>query len=466
VLALVGLRATTAYDLALRGDPALAGVEATFSTGSLPPDLPPVQTRVDGAPRPGVTLFNATPDRLSVEHPGNLLAVDEAGEVVWYHQDEQVISDARQLPNGHVLFNFGNIGAREIDVLGNLVHDWTTDTRVRVGPTDRFGHATYAPGATVVTTPRLHHEVAAPLPNGNFLALSQEVRTFGGFDDPGCPPGPLDDPTVRPQRGDVVVEYTPEGEVVHRISLLDAIDPRDQPGSQQCNLKTDEIANGAEVFVDWSHANAATVFEDANVVLVSARNLSSLIALRWEADGDGPAGEVLWQLGPGLDFELTDGEWFYRQHAPEVQPDGSILVYDNGSQRPPAREGKVSRPFSRAVRYELDRSGPRRTWTARQVWEHRLAGPDGPVYADFLGDADALPGGHVLITHGAIVDPESRLNSALIVEVDRATGAVLLRIEVAGPGAVAGWRTYRAEHLDSWYPGPGAIPLEGDPPLP
>ncbi len=418
-----------------------------------------------GTPRPGVTLFNATPSALSVEQPGNLLAVDDEGQVVWYHQDQQVISDARQLPNGNLLFNFGNIGAREIDVLGNLVHDWTTETRVRVGPTDRFGHEAYAPGATVVATPRLHHEVAVPLPNGNFLALSQEIRTFRGFAEPDCPPEPFEDPTVRPQRGDVVVEYTPGGEIVHQISLLDVIDPRQQPGSQQCNLKTDEVANGSQVFVDWSHANSATLFEDDNVVLVSARNLSSILALRWRRDRSGPAGEVLWQFGPELDFDLTEGGWFYRQHAPEVQPDGTILVYDNGSQRPPDGEGKAELPFSRAVQYELDRSGPPGSWTARQIWEHRLDTADGPVYADFLGDADALAGGHVLITHGATVDPETQLNEALLVEVDRTTDEVVLSIAI-DHGENLGWQTYRAEHLDSWYPAPGAIALTGDPPLP
>src|SRR5690606_23677184 len=112
ILALVGLRAETTYDLRLRGDRGLVGLDGrlTFRTGSLPADLPSVETRVEGDPRPGVTLFNATPSDLSVEHPGNLIAVDEAGEVVWYHQDDQLISDARQLPDGHLLYNFGNIG--------------------------------------------------------------------------------------------------------------------------------------------------------------------------------------------------------------------------------------------------------------------------------------------------------------------------------------------------------------------
>lgn len=468
-LPLVGLRPETTYrlELADAGGPALVP-PVDFTTGALPDDLPALTTVVSGRPRPGVTLFNASPSDLSRDHPGVLLAVDHEGEVVWYHQDVQMISDVRQLPSGNLLYNTGNIGAREIDVLGNVVNDWTTTTRVREGRLDSFGRPAFRGDAVVVDTPRLHHEVAVPLPNGNFLALSQEVRTFRGFEDPGCPPEPFADPTTRPQRGDVVVEFTPQGRVVHQVSLLDAIDPRRQPGSQQCNLKVDRIAHGGQVFVDWSHANSATLFEADNVVLVSARNLSSVMALRWRADGAGPAGEVLWQLGPDLDFELTEGEWFYRQHAPEVQADGSILVYDNGSQRPmPATADKADGPplpYSRAVQYELDRSGPASTWTVRQVWEHRVQTPGGPVFAEFLGDADMIGGDHVLITHGATVDPVTAHHTALIVEVDRATDEIVLSVQVE-PEPSLGWRTYRAEHLDTWYPDPDDGHWHRDPPL-
>jgi hypothetical protein len=465
-LALVGLRAQGAYELTLTG---IEGVDpVTFRTGELPDDLPAVEATVNGEPRPGATLFNVTPDDLSVEHPGNLVAVDHEGHVVWYLQDSQMISDVRQLPGGDVLYNFGNIGARRVDVLGRLVHDWTTETRVRVGRRDRFGHETYADGATVLGVPRLHHEVSAPLPDGNYLALSQEIRTFRGFDDPGCPPDePFPDPTVRPQRGDVVVEYAPDGRIVHRVSLFDGIDPREQPGSQQCNVKTDQIGTlSNDPFVDWSHANSATLFEDENVVLVSARNLSSVMALRWEDDADGSAGEVLWQLGPGLDFRLTEGEWFYRQHAPELQPDGTILLYDNGSQRPLPDDGDdKAAPYSRAVQYELDRSGPRGTWTARQVWEHRIETEDGPIFADFLGDADDLGDDHVLITHGAVLDREVDHLYPLVVEVDRRTDEVLLSIRVPSVDGL-GHQTYRAEHVDTWYPRGGVDDLAGDPPLP
>lgn len=68
-----------------------------------------------------------------------------------------------------------------------------------------------------------------------------------------------------------------------------------------------------------------------------------------------------------------------------------FLLHDNGSQRPPAPDGKVEPPYSRAVQYELDRSGPRETWTARQVWEHRIDTPVGPVYSATRPCPDRAP---------------------------------------------------------------------------
>ena len=133
-----------------------------------------------------MTLFNATPSDLSVEHPGNLIGVDDEGEVVWYHQDDQLISDARQLPGGDLLYNFGNIGAREIDVLGEVVHDWTTSTRVRAGQHDRFGHETYVDDAIVIDTPRLQHEVAFPSPTATSSPSARRCGPTAASRTPGA----------------------------------------------------------------------------------------------------------------------------------------------------------------------------------------------------------------------------------------------------------------------------------------
>jgi hypothetical protein len=100
------------------------------------------------------------------------------------------------------------------------------------------------------------------------------------------------------------------------------------------------------------------------------------------------------------------------------------------------------------VVYEIDEptvAGER--GTARQVWEHRVDGPGGvPEYADFLGDADLIGDDHVLITHGAMDDPDSGNFRARIIEVDRSSGEIVLDVNI--PAGAVGWRSYRAEHLD------------------
>ena len=68
---------------------------------------------------------------------------------------------------------------------------------------------------------------------------------------------------------------------------------------------------------------------------------------------DRATGDVVWELGEGGDFELLAGEWFCNQHDPELQPDGSWLVYDNSLEGP-----------SRVVEVAVDEE----TMTAEIVW--------------------------------------------------------------------------------------------------
>ena len=449
---LVGLRAerTSSVEVTDETDGAvLASRELT--TGALPDDLPEVVVEADERARPGYTLFNASAGDGSVEHPGNLIAVDETGEVVWYLQAARSLADVRQLPDGHLIANHDSTGAREFDLLGNVVREWTTTARVDAGRVEKDGTPFYTEDAFVVDTVRLHHEVAFRLPSGSFLALGMEVRRIDGFPTEQCatedalPPG---SPLIR---GDVVLEYTPTGEVVRRLPLLDAVDPVANPGVARCESRTDPFVEDREPYVDWTHGNSVQLFPRRNLVLVSARHLNQVLALRWDDDAEGPAGELLWSLGEGGDFDLVEGEWFVQQHAPEWLDDGTILVYDNGTERPgtiPA--GGAELPYSRAVIYEVEPpAGPGQRGTARQVWEHRIDGPDGtPEYAAFLGDADMIGDDHVLITHGAMESGDNY--RARIIEVDRVTGDVVLDINL--PAGDVGWRTYRAEHLDTWYP--------------
>jgi hypothetical protein len=193
-----------------------------------------------------------------------------------------------------------------------------------------------------------------------------------------------------------------------------------------------------------------------NAVLVSARHLDQIFAIRYQDDENGPAGELLWRLGENGDFDLEEGEWFLHQHAPEVLEDGTILVYDNGNERPGTSLDDPNRlPYSRAVQYQIDLE----RMTARQIWENRLDGPGSPVYAPFVGDADLLPGGTVLITHGGLLDPPAHtpfspgsITWGRVVEVDYDTGEVAFDLRMKDPERESGWIIYRAERIDSLYP--------------
>ncbi|MGB1699214.1 MAG: aryl-sulfate sulfotransferase, partial [Nannocystaceae bacterium] len=162
----------------------------------------------------------------------------------------------------------------------------------------------------------------------------------------------------------------------------------------------------------------------------------SLRHQNWIVDVDRATGDVRWILGDGGDFTLADGaegpaEWFYSQHAPTMESDGTILVYDNGNERPDAPDS-----YSRAVRYLLDEDA----MTATQVWSY-------PVehYTIFLGDAVSLEDGGALVCAGGVLGTEP---PADVLEVQ------------ADPLAPVRWRVsygaktvvYRAKRIASFYP--------------
>ena len=137
------------------------------------------------------------------------------------------------------------------------------------------------------------------------------------------------------------------------------------------------------------HANAVQYVEDEEgpALWVSAKLIDAVFRIDWET------GDVGWQLGVDGDFTLLDAEgrelgeadWFYGQHALEREGD-RLLLYDNGLRSPAAD------PVSRALELELDI--PARTATI--VWEWTEPYWQEPNW----GDADRLPGGHVLVGIG------------------------------------------------------------------
>jgi hypothetical protein len=232
--------------------------------------------------------------------------------------------------------------------------------------------------------PGLHHDVLL-LPNGNYLALSL------AFEDHTYPT--LGDTHVA---GDLIVEFTPEGEIVWQWNSFDHLDAqriREDPEAALA-LPIIDPATGEES-LDWTHANGLLYEEDTDTVIISFRHQDWIVRLNHDEDG-----AIVWKLGFEGDFTLAEGDrWFYHPHSPQWQPDGSLLLYDNAIvtvETPP--EGVRSR----AVRYEIDEEA----MTATVAWQD----DEEPFFAPIAGDADRMPGGHLLVLDSSIVDNITREN--------------------------------------------------------
>jgi len=151
---------------------------------------------------------------------------------------------------------------------------------------------------------------------------------------------------------------------------------------------------------NWSHLNTIEPVPGERAVLISSRDQDVLYKVNRDTD------EVEWVLGMDGDFAMDEDAWFFRQHAPEVQPDGHILVLDNGLRQSEAeeRETPAWREYTRAVEYELTFDEDGNPDRAEVVWEYA----DESIFAVNRSEADRLPNGNTLI-HYVWVDPDRRV---------------------------------------------------------
>ena len=444
-------------------------------TGSVPDEFPVIEVSVSdpGRMEDGVTVFPIAaigegfpdgPERPDVEIPPGysaLVAVDESGEVIWYREAEGRLSGSAFSAEGTLWVIESQLRILEPAPTGEVLRtiEGRSSRALAEGPAPR-GEAVF------VETDTFHHAVIE-LGNGNLVALSTELVDIGGWDEDPCPDNGVEYDGTVGVIVDVVVEFDPDtGAIAGQWSLLDLLDPVNQPGEVFCDAVPfptwypDRPEAG-----DWTHANGLALDENNGLLLVSARHIHSVVGIDFGDDRD-HRGELVWQFGPGLDFALDDSptaEWHYMQHAPEVLADGGLILYDNGNNRPGTTQVDDDgvEPYTRAVIYDIDATAG----TASRRWEYIPVDEDGaPIYATFLGDADILTNANVLIGHGGIVViepvevegsdqpfPQGR-NYARILEVDPSgddRGDVVFELIIRDPRT--GWMSFEAERIASLY---------------
>jgi hypothetical protein len=134
---------------------------------------------------------------------------------------------------------------------------------------------------------------------------------------------------------------------------------------------------------DYFHLNSVDVEPDGNL-LVSARST-------WAAyQVQRGTGSIVWRLGgTRSSFRMAPGTETAWQHDVRLQPDGTVTLFDNGSN--PAVHDQ-----SRGVRIALDVR--RRTARLQRAYRH----PGGPLLADSQGDMQTLAGGSLVIGWGSV----------------------------------------------------------------
>ena len=418
----------------------------TVITDPLPDGFPEIH--VESTPElmePGLTLIEIIPEGSNAEFGALLVIVDETGEIVWYQTGSR-FTDVRQTPEGNLLFIVGN-KIFEMDMLGNTVREWRA---VRPSSKQRI--------EGTIATATFHHEVF-PMTNGHYLVMSAEPRSFDHY-----PTSETDKsaPTETARVvGDVIVEFTADGSIVKQWSLLDMLDPY-RIGFGALGSHWDGTFKGKKTR-DWSHGNAVIHDPGDDTIIVSLRHQDATIKF------DRQTGQLIWILGPHENWDLKKfGKYLltpvsdqkielayffpYHQHAPEIMPNGNIMIYDNGSYgaNPFHAKPRRTKVFSRAVEYKINEE----TMEVEIAWEY---GSDAArkIYSGALGDADYLPQtGNVLITHGNL-EAKDKKQSAVILEVTHTTPArevFKMTVVDGSEDPENGWRVYRSERLHSLYP--------------
>lgn len=423
-----GMRASTTYHMQASVD-LLNGntyhdLDQTFTTGALPANRVPqvIATQAGSlAPNGGIELLDLiNPPGLN-PNPVEAAAVDLQGNLIWYYDypnPQGVLGPQpiKLLPNGHMIIVLtptpaqGNEGVinvlQEVDLAGNVVRQLSLNEL----------NSRLASAGFKLVAASMHHDVL-PLASGHTIVLVSTIQhptTIGNISEVA---------------GDALVDLDENWNPVWIWNSFDHLDVNRHPF----------------MFPDWTHSNAILYTDDGDLLL-SMRHQSWIIKIDYN-NGQG-TGNIVWRLGQGGDFTLTNGtdvDWFYCQHYPLIiSPNSSgtfqMAVWDNGNDRIMDSSGDLCGApgqiacYSRPVIYQVDEA----TKTATIIWQHNLA-----VFGQWGGSIEALANGDIEYDVNAFYN-----NSASVFEeTQQATPQSVWQLQINGQWA------YRAFRIPSLYPG-------------
>lgn len=414
---------------------------APLKTG-IPPSTAPMTVTSSGTPEPGIELWNT----IIPQGDTQAFATDMKGNVIWTYSYQGSVIDLVQgvqmLPNddflmvisylssltpGYVALHPGTLNlVREVDLAGNTVKQITMDQLNQRLAAAGFHRADGSP----YQLRSFHHDVL-PLPNGHWVLLADEDKTYTNL--PGYPGS-------KTVVGDVLVD----------------VDKNLNPDWVWSTFDHLNINRHPMYFPDWTHGNDMLYSTDDHDLLFSMRHQNWVIKIAFD-DGKG-SGNILWRLGEGGDFQLLDSngqpdnnpaDWFYGQHGMDYFTQNTTGVFrlgvmDNGNDRifPPPVGQVLCRPYS-APNADCYSTFPvleinEGNMTARLVTHYVLPPSD---FSFFGGNVEPLANGDMQ------ADFCARLAGSLVQELNPSATQVVW--QAITPKA----NQFRVDHLGSLYPG-------------
>ena len=319
ILPVVGMRADRKHtiEVSLRSEDGRYH-EQTFSfvTPRLPQnplEQPAIDVKVSRPDRmePGYTFLSVRRRALGRAHWltekqrrfstdwGKLIALDSAGEIVWYYESEFRTSGIDRLQSGNILLHRTDSSTLEVDLLGNTVRQFYAEGRPFPAPES-------AAAIPIKGMDTLHHQ-PHEMPNGDFLAFAANPYLVEDWPtSENDPDAPTADTMIM---ADTVVQISPEGEIVWSWDTFDALDPY--------RIGYDTFwsywwVRGFEEHMDWSHANGLSYDASDDSILVSLRNQSAILKV------DRQSGNIKWILG-------RHDNWPQRLQDKLLSPIGDLL---------------------------------------------------------------------------------------------------------------------------------------------
>ena len=311
-----------------------------------------------------------------------------------------------------------------------------------------------------------HHDLEM-LPNGNILVILWESHRYEDALALGKNTNNTENPVWCPQ----IVEISPTGneggEIVWSWSAWDHLiqdtDPAlpnygvisENPRRFNINYTTGGGASNGAGASDWMHCNSVDYNSDLDQIIVSSAKFSEFWIIDHNTTTEEAAttsGDILYRYGNSAAYErgTSDEQLLYHQHDAQWIEDGidagSILVFNNGKQRPEGEYSSVEvieLPSLENGTYPIEEGqafGPTNySWHYPETF-------DALFYAQNISGANRLSNGNTLICNGPAgyafeVTPEEEIVWAYVNPVSGFGPA----IQGQDPGNNAMFRAYKYE---------------------